>query len=84
MMRATTRPAEAAARVRAHPAANHVLPSYTRPMPHVPEYLWFLDTLVCVRTSHRDSADRISLLEHSARQGDSPPLHVEIVGPPMH
>ena len=27
------------------------------------EYLWFLDTLVCVRVSHRDGADRISVLE---------------------
>ncbi len=42
------------------------------------EYLWFLDTLVCVRVSHRDGADRISVLEHAARRGDSPPLHVHV------
>jgi quercetin dioxygenase-like cupin family protein len=45
-------------------------------MPRPAEYLWFLDTLVCVRVSHRDGADQISVLEHAARQGDSPPLHV--------
>ena len=45
-------------------------------MPGAPEYLWFLDTLVCVRVSHRDGRDRISVLEHAARRGDSPPLHV--------
>jgi quercetin dioxygenase-like cupin family protein len=44
-------------------------------MPNNPEYLWFLDTLVCVRVSHRDGQDRISVLEHAARRGDSPPLH---------
>ena len=42
------------------------------------EYLWFLDTLVRVRVSHRDGADRISVLEHAARRGDSPPLHVHV------
>lgn len=42
------------------------------------EYLWFLDTLVCVRVSHRDGRDRISVLEHAARRGDSPPLHIHI------
>jgi quercetin dioxygenase-like cupin family protein len=47
-------------------------------MPNAPEYLWFLDTLVCVRVSHRDGADRISVLEHAARRGDSPPLHVHV------
>ena len=45
-------------------------------MPTSAEYLWFLDTLVCVRVSHRDGVDRISVLEHAARRGDSPPLHV--------
>lgn len=45
-------------------------------MPNAPEYLWFLDTLVCVRVSHRDGGDRISVLEHTARRGDSPPLHI--------
>jgi quercetin dioxygenase-like cupin family protein len=47
-------------------------------MSHPIEYLWFLDTLVCVRVSHRDGADRISVLEHAARRGDSPPLHVHV------
>jgi quercetin dioxygenase-like cupin family protein len=42
------------------------------------EYLWFLDTLVCVRVSHRDAQDRVSVLEHTARRGDSPPLHVHL------
>lgn len=43
-----------------------------------PEYLWFLDTLVSIRMSHRDGTDRISVLEHAARRGDSPPLHVHV------
>jgi quercetin dioxygenase-like cupin family protein len=42
------------------------------------EHLWFLDTLVCVRVSHRDGNDGISVLEHTARRGDSPPLHVHV------
>lgn len=42
------------------------------------EHLWFLDTLVCVRVSHRDGRDGISVLEHTARRGDSPPLHVHV------
>lgn len=42
------------------------------------EYLWFLETLVCVRVSHRDNGDSISVLEHAARRGDSPPLHVHL------
>ena len=47
-------------------------------MPNPTEYLWFLETLVCVRVSHRDGGDRISVLEHAARRGDSPPLHVHL------
>lgn len=47
-------------------------------MPPAPEYLWFLDTLVRIRMSHRDGTDRISVLEHAARRGDSPPLHVHV------
>jgi quercetin dioxygenase-like cupin family protein len=47
-------------------------------MTTAPEYLWFLDTLVCVLVSHRKSSDQISVLEHSARRGDSPPLHVHV------
>lgn len=38
--------------------------------------LWFLDTLVLIRVSHLDGADGVSVLEHRARQGDSPPLHL--------
>jgi quercetin dioxygenase-like cupin family protein len=47
-------------------------------MAHAPEYLWFLDTLVCIHVSHRDGTDRLSVLEHAARRGDSPPLHVHV------
>ena len=43
-----------------------------------PEHLWFLDTFVRIPTSHRDGTDRISVLEHAARRGDSPPLHVHL------
>lgn len=52
--------------------------SYTRGMANTTEYLWFLETLVCVRVSHREGGDRISVLEHAARRGDSPPLHVHV------
>jgi quercetin dioxygenase-like cupin family protein len=38
--------------------------------------LWFLDTLVRVHVSYTAGADRISVLEHRAPQGDSPPLHI--------
>jgi quercetin dioxygenase-like cupin family protein len=38
--------------------------------------LWFLDTRVTLRLSYRDGADGISVLEHCAAHGDSPPLHV--------
>ena len=47
-------------------------------MPTSTPYLWFLETLVRVRVSHRDGEDHISVLEHVARQGDSPPLHVHL------
>lgn len=47
-------------------------------MSNAPEYLWFLDTLVCVRVSHRAGTDGISVIEHAARRGDSPPLHVHV------
>lgn len=40
------------------------------------EHLWFLDTLVTIRVSEREGSDGISLLEHRAPQGDSPPLHL--------
>lgn len=40
------------------------------------EYLWFLDTLVSIRVSEREGSDGISVLEHTAPFGDSPPLHL--------
>jgi quercetin dioxygenase-like cupin family protein len=40
------------------------------------EYLWFLNTLVCVRISEREGSDGLSVLEHRAPYGDSPPLHL--------
>ena len=38
--------------------------------------LWFLNTLVTIRVSSRDGTDDISVLEHWAALGDSPPLHI--------
>ena len=38
--------------------------------------LWFLNTFVTVRVSESDGQDRISILEHRAPYGDSPPLHI--------
>ena len=38
--------------------------------------LWFLNTRVLIRVSYQDGADDISVLEHWAALGDSPPLHV--------
>jgi len=38
--------------------------------------IWFLDTHVIIRVSARDGSDGVSVLEHHARQGDSPPLHI--------
>ena len=40
------------------------------------EYLWFLNTLVYVRISEREGSDGLSVLEHRAPYGDSPPLHL--------
>ncbi|MCB0533074.1 MAG: cupin domain-containing protein [Saprospiraceae bacterium] len=37
---------------------------------------WFLNTHVKIRTSGDDNADHISVLEHHAYHGDSPPLHI--------
>ena len=39
-------------------------------------HLWFLDTEVIIKVSHQDGSDGVSVLEHRAPQGDSPPLHV--------
>jgi quercetin dioxygenase-like cupin family protein len=41
-----------------------------------PEQLWFLDTLVTIRISHTQGSDTISVLEHHAPVGHSPPLHI--------
>jgi quercetin dioxygenase-like cupin family protein len=38
--------------------------------------LWFLNPRVLIRVSYQDGADNISILEHWAALGDSPPLHV--------
>lgn len=38
--------------------------------------LWFLNTWVTVRISESDGQDRVSILEHRAPFGDSPPLHI--------
>ena len=40
------------------------------------EYFWFLDTLVAVRVPHTLGTDTLSLLEHRAPEGHSPPCHV--------
>ena len=41
-----------------------------------PDDFWLLDTLVRVKVGHSSGADSMSLLEHVARHGDSPPLHL--------
>lgn len=38
--------------------------------------LWFLNTLVRVRVAEAEGKDGLSVLEHQAPPGDSPPLHV--------
>lgn len=38
--------------------------------------VWFLNTRVFVRVSFEDGQDGVSVLEHLAPHGDSPPLHV--------
>ena len=38
--------------------------------------LWFLNTRVLIRVSSRDGSDGLSVLEHRAAYGDSPPLHI--------
>lgn len=38
--------------------------------------IWFLNTLVHVRVAHADGNDGLSILEHRAPFGDSPPLHI--------
>jgi quercetin dioxygenase-like cupin family protein len=38
--------------------------------------IWFLNTWITIRVSHTEGADGITVLEHRAPFGDSPPLHV--------
>lgn len=40
------------------------------------EVLWFLNTLVTIRVACTEGHDGLSVLEHRAPAGDSPPLHV--------
>ena len=40
------------------------------------ERIWFLDTHVTIHVGHELGTGKISLLEHHARRGDSPPLHI--------
>lgn len=42
------------------------------------EHVWFLDTLVTIHVAHADRDGSVSLLEHRARRGESPPLHVHL------
>ena len=37
--------------------------------------IWFLNTLVKIRVAGDDGTDGLSVLEHRAPAGDSPPLH---------
>jgi quercetin dioxygenase-like cupin family protein len=41
--------------------------------------LWFLDTLVTLRATSEEGSDGLSVLEHLAPRGESPPLHVHRV-----
>ncbi len=41
-----------------------------------PEQLWFLNTLVTVRVAGAEGENGMTVLEHHAPYGDSPPLHV--------
>jgi len=40
--------------------------------------LWFFNTEVIIRVSETEGGDRISVLDHRAAFGDSPPLHRHI------
>lgn len=37
---------------------------------------WFLDTRIAIRLSHGEGEDGISVIEHRAHHGDSPPFHL--------
>jgi mannose-6-phosphate isomerase-like protein (cupin superfamily) len=41
------------------------------------EQLWFFDTLVTVHLARVAGSDGLSVLEHQAGPGDSPPLHIQ-------
>ena len=41
-----------------------------------PTSLWFLNTLVKIRVPNTGGRDGITIMEHRAPMGDSPPLHV--------
>jgi mannose-6-phosphate isomerase-like protein (cupin superfamily) len=43
-----------------------------------PPRLWFFDTEVIIRVSGTEDGDRISVLDHRAPFGNSPPLHRHI------
>ncbi len=53
--------------------AFHQPPPMTKTTPA--DQLWFLDSLVTIRVSASDGQDGISILEHFAPYGASPPLH---------
>lgn len=55
-------------------AAN--LPPPVVPATSESRYLWFFDTLVCVRIGIDGAREGTSVLEHHAAFGDSPPLHI--------
>src|SRR3954447_20398278 len=39
-------------------------------------HLWFLNTEVTIKVSHLNGSDGVSVLEHRAPHGNSPPLHI--------
>jgi quercetin dioxygenase-like cupin family protein len=41
-----------------------------------PASVWFLNTLVKIRVPNTTGADGITIMEHRAPYGDSPPLHI--------
>lgn len=46
------------------------------PSPAGTGYLWLLNTLVRIRLAARAGKDGITIIEHRAPLGDSPPLHI--------
>ncbi|MCB0712613.1 MAG: cupin domain-containing protein [Ignavibacteriae bacterium] len=42
----------------------------------VADQFWFLNTWVTVRIAESEGRDQLSILEHRAPYGDSPPLHI--------